>query len=102
MACSCCRIEDLRCKEVICIKDGACLGSVNDVEVNTCSGKLESIVIFGRNRWLGIFGREEDIVIPWEHIDVIGEDTVLVSCDCHRFARGHKQGFFTMLFGGKR
>ena len=102
MSCSCCRIEDLRCKEVICIKDGACLGYVGDVEVSTCSGKLESIVIFGPNRWFGLFGREEDIVIPWEQIDVIGDDTILVSCDCRRFIRGKRHGIFAGLFGGNR
>ena len=28
----------------------------------------------------GCWGREEDTVIPWEDIQVIGEDTILVRC----------------------
>ncbi len=37
---SCCRIVDLRCKEVISVCDGSRLGYVNDVEIDTCSGRL--------------------------------------------------------------
>ena len=76
-----CRIVDLKDKQVICIKDGTCFGCVGDIEVDTCSGKLINIVIFGRNRCFGLFGREDDCVIPWSEIEVIGEDTVLVKCD---------------------
>ena len=39
-----------------------------------------AIVIRGRYRLFGLLGREEDTVIPWEDIQVIGEDTILVRC----------------------
>ena len=42
---SCCRIVDLRCKEVISVCDGSRLGYVNDVEIDTCSGRLVAIVV---------------------------------------------------------
>ena len=98
MGCSCCRIQDMRHKEVICIKDGTILGFVCDVEIDTCSGKLVSIVIFGRSKFFGLFGREDDIVIPWCDIEVIGEDTVLVGCDPPR-PRGHGKSLFGGIFG---
>ena len=49
-----CRITDLRAKEVICVKDGSRLGNVCDVEIDTCTGQLCAIIVFGRARWCGI------------------------------------------------
>lgn len=74
-----CRIADLKNKQVVCVKNGAILGFVSDVEFNTTTGKMESIVIFGRPRFFGLFGRTDDIVIPWNEIVVIGGETILVS-----------------------
>ena len=73
-----CRIVDMRNKEVINIKTGVRLGCVSDVEIDTKDAKLVAIVIYGRLKCWGIFGREDDIVIRWEDIEVIGEDTILV------------------------
>ena len=74
-----CRITDLHEKEVIDICTGNRLGCVDDVEVDTCTAQLCALVVFGRSRFLGLFGREEDIVIPWREIEIIGEETVLVN-----------------------
>ncbi|MCQ2441081.1 MAG: YlmC/YmxH family sporulation protein [Clostridia bacterium] len=76
-----CRIDDLRNKQVVCVKDGCVLGFVSDVEFDTESGILTSIIIYGRLRFFGLFGREADTVIPWKDIVVIGEETVLVTSD---------------------
>lgn len=76
-----CRIDDLRNKQVVCVKDGCVLGFVSDVEFDTESGILTSIIIYGRLRFFGLFGREADTVIPWKDIVVIGEETVLVNSD---------------------
>ena len=74
-----CRITDMHNKEVINICDGMRLGRVDDVEVDTCTAQLVSIVIYGQTRCLGLFGHEEDIVIGWKEIEVIGEHTILVN-----------------------
>ncbi|XOQ44323.1 MAG: hypothetical protein ACFWTN_07785 [Clostridium sp.] len=74
-----CRMIDLRRKEVINIKDGMRLGSVNDIEFDTTNARVTAIVIYGRLRFFGLFGREDDIVIRWQDIQVIGDDTILVS-----------------------
>lgn len=74
-----CRIIEMRNREVICMKDGTRLGLVNDVEIDTCSGRLASIIIYGKPKLMGLLGREPDLVIPWEEIEVFGDETVLVS-----------------------
>ncbi len=71
----------MREKQVICVKDGAMLGFVCDVEIDVVTGALCAIVIYGRSKFFGLFGREDDVVIPWQDIDVIGNDTILVRCD---------------------
>ncbi len=76
-----CRIDELRNKQVVCIKDGCVLGYVSDVELDTTSGELTALIIFGRPRAMGLLGREEDITIPWKEIKVIGRETILVSTD---------------------
>ncbi len=92
-----CRIVDLRHKEVINIKNGCRIGCVNDVEVDMLTAKLVAIIIYGKLKFFGIFGREDDIVIRWENIKVIGDDTILVkySPTCRKSRR---MNFFKMLF----
>ena len=90
-----CRIADLRNKQVVCIKNGCVLGYLYDVEFNTCDGTLTAIIIPGRPRVFGIFGPDEDIVIPWSEIEVIGEETVLVTTDSAPYTPRVKKGFFT-------
>ena len=76
-----CRIVDLRHKQVVNVKDGTCLGCVDDMEIDMATAKLVSIIIYGRLKWFGLLGREEDLSIPWEEIVTIGSDVVLVNTD---------------------
>ena len=39
---------------------------------------VKALVVKGRRRFFGLFGREPDTLIPWEEIAVIGEDAVFV------------------------
>lgn len=91
-----CRFNDLRCKEVICIKNGCRIGYVDDLEFDTCTAKVCRIIVFGRGRFFGLFGRDDDFVINWCDIEVIGEDTILVSCDYPHKPKG-KQSFLQNL-----
>lgn len=74
-----CRLADLRNKEVISIKDGTRIGCVNDVEVDIKCAKVISIIVYGKLKCFGILGRCDDIIIRWENIEVIGDDTILVN-----------------------
>ena len=95
-----CRIMDLRYKEVININDGSCMGCVSDVEIDTCCACVTAIVIYGRQRLFGLLGREDDVVIPWNQIQCIGEDTVLVKYCCpHSSCRRRQASLLDRLFG---
>lgn len=74
------RIGDLKDRQVVCVKDGSILGFVGDIELDTESGKLSSIVIFGKAKGFGLFGREDDMIVPWDSIEILGEETILVNC----------------------
>ncbi len=76
-----CTFDDIKCKEIINIKSGRKIGYADDIEFDTCTAKVCRIVIYGRNRFFGLLGREEDLTINWGDIEIIGEDTILVSCD---------------------
>ena len=86
-----CRIADLRNKEVINIKNGARLGYVSDVEVDTCDARLVAIVIYGRPRFFGLLGRDDDCIIDWCDIEIIGEDSILVNCTPRRQVGGGRR-----------
>jgi YlmC/YmxH family sporulation protein len=72
------KTSDLRAKEVINTIDGKCLGHITDIEINVETGKLTAIVVPGNGRFLGFFGRNEEIIIPWDKINKIGLDVILV------------------------
>lgn len=96
-----CRITDLRYKEVVNVRDGSCLGYVSDIEVDTVTAKVISLIIYGRCKLFGLFFREEDTIIHWCDIEVIGEDTILVNMRIEQRGRRprDKGGFFDKIFG---
>ena len=75
-------VEELRCKEVICLADGCRLGYVGDMEVDLSDGRIKALLIPGRRRFFGLLGREPDRRIPWTHVHRFGDDIILVdSCE---------------------
>ncbi len=76
-----CRIDELRNRQVVCVKNGCVLGYVSDIELDTDTGTLTAIIIYGKPKLFGVLGHENDIIIPWDEIVVIGNETVLVSTE---------------------
>jgi YlmC/YmxH family sporulation protein len=72
------KTSDLRLREIINISDGKKLGLIKDLELNLEEGKIEAIVVPGPGKFLGLFGKDNDYVIPWENIKKIGVDVILV------------------------
>ena len=74
-------VVDLRYKEIINLCNGNRLGFVCDAEISLPEGQVTALVVPGQARFFGLFGREEDLVIPWEQIAKIGEDIILVEIE---------------------
>ena len=72
------RIFDFRHKEVINITDGKRLGYIEDVDLDTESGAISSVIIPISGKILGVFGKDSEYIIPWTSIRKIGHDIVLV------------------------
>jgi len=68
----------MRYKEVINICDGARLGFVADVDMKLPEGQICAIIVYGPYRFFGLFGRGEEYYIPWECIQRIGDDIILI------------------------
>jgi len=68
----------LRAREVINIIDGRRLGFIGDLDIDLDAGRVRAIVVPGQAKLLGLFGRDNDVYIPWEKIVKIGADVILV------------------------
>jgi YlmC/YmxH family sporulation protein len=72
------KVSDFQVKDVVNVSDGKRLGNVEDIEINLGTGKIEAVIIGGAGKVLGIFGKDAEVVIPWQNILKIGEDVILV------------------------
>ena len=72
------KFTDLHCKEVICVSDGRRLGYISDARIDLPQGHVLAIIVPGPCRFLGLWGRRDDYIIPWHCIRKMGPDIVLV------------------------
>lgn len=72
------KFSDMRTKEVICAQDGQRLGFVSDMEFDIDTGEVKSVIVPGAYRFMGVFGRDDDIVISWDRIITIGDDLIII------------------------
>ena len=72
------KFTELHCKEVICIHDGRRLGFVSDAVIALPEGCINSLIVPGPCRFLGLWGRRDDFLIPWRCVKRIGPDIILV------------------------
>ena len=68
---------ELREKEVINLCDGTRMGCPCDFEFNVYEGVITAIIVPRHSGFLGL-NRANDIVIPWDKIERIGTDAILV------------------------
>ena len=90
-----CRIADLRDKEVVNVADGSRLGNVEDVLVDTVSGRVLALVVPGPCRFLGRFFPGDDYIIRWECVRRIGDELILIDVrgGCERAKRPRRRLF---------
>lgn len=73
------KISDLRMREVVNINDGRRLGPIKDIDIDLDDGRISAIILpYPGARFVGLFSKENEIVIPWDKIIRIGVDVILV------------------------
>ncbi len=73
--------DELRDKEVINAKDGRVLGCIMDIELDICSGRITHIILPPPGSFIVFAKTKNKLCIPWENIDRIGDDVIIVRCD---------------------
>ncbi|WP_017753643.1 YlmC/YmxH family sporulation protein [Calidifontibacillus oryziterrae] len=71
-------ISEFQIKDVVNVADGKKLGNISDLDININTGKIDAIIIQTGAKMLGLFGKNEEILIPWRNIVKIGTDVILV------------------------
>lgn len=72
------RFSELKCKDVINVKDCRKLGRVCDLEFDECKGCICGISVPGGSKCLSFLRCEPDFEIPWREIRQIGPEVILV------------------------
>ena len=70
---------ELREKDVVNVNNGERLGRICDIDIDLDTARVCALILPGKNRCLGLFGRADDITIPWSEITLIGEDVILIN-----------------------
>lgn len=74
--------SELRCKDVINIRDCKKIGRVSDLEFDSCSGCICKLIVPGNNKLFSFLHCEPDLEIPYKNIKQIGPDIILVDINC--------------------
>ena len=66
-------------KDIISISTGQNIGRADDIEFSEKTAKVENLVVFGRPKFFGLFGREKDVKISWSDVITVGRDVILIN-----------------------
>ena len=67
---------ELKRREVINGSDGRRMGHIIDLVFSAESGKIKGIILpYGKR---GVFSKSQDLFVPWQCVQKIGEDVILV------------------------
>lgn len=74
--------SELKCKEVINLRDCRKLGRVSDFEFDQCSGCICKLMVGGGAKWKNLFGCDDEYTICYKDIKQIGPDIIIVDLVC--------------------
>ncbi|MBR6594537.1 MAG: YlmC/YmxH family sporulation protein [Clostridia bacterium] len=72
------RYSKLKDKEVINVCNGTRLGYIADIEIDLNSGRILRILVPKSGKCLSFTSAKHPIIIPWQNIERIGDDAILV------------------------
>lgn len=71
-------LTNMQVKEIILVGNGEKIGNIIDLEIDVDNGVITHIVIAMKNKMMGLFGKQEEVIIPWSHIVTVGADVILI------------------------
>lgn len=71
-------LTNLRSMEIVDINTGAKLGFIKDLKIDCDENRILSIILPSQTAKVSLFGKNEDIELPWENVKKIGIDVLLV------------------------
>ena len=71
-------LSELCERDIINVATGENYGRVDDIVFEPQTAQITHVVLYGRLKWFGLLGREEDVCIPWQEIQKVGADVLLV------------------------
>lgn len=72
-----CTTDELRERDVVNIVNGQRLGCVAELEIDVSCGKVTALIVAPNTFASTVFGKNQTRV-PWDRIQKIGRDTILV------------------------
>ena len=73
--------RELSKKEVVQLKEGACLGRIDDMVIDPETARVEKLLMLAGPKRCGRRGRGETLVSGWDEIQKIGADALLVTTE---------------------
>ncbi|MCW2278865.1 YlmC/YmxH family sporulation protein [Heliophilum fasciatum] len=92
------KISELRIRDIVNVTDGRRLGVIKDIDIDPELGKVRAIVLPGVGRFMGLFGRGDDVIVPWDRIKKIGVDVILVELNNYNELSSHQDGSENLPF----
>lgn len=71
----------LRSMEIIDINTGSKLGLIKDLKMDCENNRIISIILPSTTSKINLFGKNEDVEIPWSSVKKIGVDVLLVDAE---------------------
>lgn len=72
------KVSDLQEREIVNVIDGRRLGPIKDIDIDIETGRITALILPGSGKFLSLFNRRDDYIVPWEKIIRIGVDVILV------------------------
>ena len=86
-------------KQVVNCRNGKIIGFPTDIKLDTENGKILSVFVCEANK-IPLFTKPAITEIPWEKIDKVGEDLIIVDADCFAALQDKPKKEKKYFFGG--
>ncbi len=71
-------LANMQLKEIIFVENGEKIGTIIDLDINEEKGVITHLVVGTKTKIIPLFGKQEEIIIPWGDIVTVGSDVILI------------------------